>query len=74
MAEQNTSGAPSYCGAESVVAVVGAVGTGKTQALVERVEAFLRDGGEPGDALVLAAAPAAADALAARLSRRGVSI
>ena len=68
MAERNTSGAPSYCGAESVVAVVGAVGTGKTQALVERVEAFLREGGEPGDALVLAAGPAAADALAARIA------
>ena len=68
MAERNTSGAPSYCGAESVGAVVGAVGTGKTQALVERVEAFLREGGEPGDALVLAAGPAAADALAARIA------
>ena len=68
MAERNTSGAPSYCGAESVVAVVGAVGTGKTQALVERVEAFLREGGEPGDALVLAAGPAVADALAARIA------
>lgn len=68
MAERNSSGVRCWCGAESAVAYVGAVGTGKTRGLVERVEAFLKEGGEPADVLVFTASPAAADVVAGRIA------
>lgn len=50
------------------VAVVGTVGTGKTQALVEGVAAALGSKVRPEEVLVFAASPAAARALRARLA------
>jgi len=50
--------------------VLGALGTGKTRALVERVARLLDGGADPRDLLVFAASPVAVDATHARLAER----
>jgi len=59
---------PDYSCRAAVTAYAGSVATGKTQALVERVRAALEAGTPAAGLLVFAAAPAAAQALEARLA------
>lgn len=52
------------------VRIVGGVGTGKTERLVERVAALVADGADPSDVAAFCATPAAARAFAERLRAR----
>lgn len=54
------------------IRVIGGAGTGKTLAVVRRLERLLRDGTSPDDVLVLAATRSAADALRGRIARSEV--
>lgn len=71
--EETTVPAWDY-GAPQVAVLAGPVGTGKTQALVERVRAALAAGADAPEVLVLAASAPAADELAVRLGVPGVRV
>ncbi len=53
--------------AQRATAIIGAVGTGKTEKLIEAIAATLDDGAQPSDILVLCSRQTAVDALRTRL-------
>lgn len=73
MAEPMEGIARAALSSSRAIQVIGGPGTGKTQAIVQRVARLLAVGARPDDVLVLAATRSAADALRMRVAACGVA-